>query len=81
MQPLLSVALTVNGKLPVCVGVPASKPAEDRVIPVGRVLAVLNVVAPMPSACVKLWLNAAFAVPVFVAGAVSVIVWQLMVNV
>ena len=77
---MLSVAVTVIGKLPVCVGVPARTPAIESVMPVGSVLAVVKFVVPMPPDCEKLWLNAAPAVPVFVTGAVTVIVWQLMVS-
>jgi hypothetical protein len=75
---LLSVALTVIGKLPVCVGVPLSTPADDKVKLVGKVLAVLNVVVPMPPLCVKVWLKGENIVPAVVAGFVTVIVWQLM---
>ena len=78
---MLSVAVTVIGKLPVCVGVPASTPAEESVMPFGRALVVLKVVVPVPPDCEKLWLNVAPAVPVLVAGAVTVIVPQLMVRV
>ena len=44
----------------------------------GSVLAVVNVVVPMPPLCVKVWLNGALAVPVVVAGLVTVMVWQVM---
>ena len=81
MQPFESVALTVIGNVPVCVGVPLSTPALESVIPVGSVLTVPNVVAPMPPDCVKVWLNELPAVPVVVPGAVTVIVWQLIVSV
>src|SRR5205807_6155170 len=53
VQPLLSVAVTTMGKEPACVGVPARSPALLKVIPTGSVLAVENVVVPMP----PLWLN------------------------
>src|SRR5207248_388886 len=49
--------------------------------PAGSVEAVENVVAPNPPVCVKVWLNAAFAVPVVVAGLVTVMVGQPMVRV
>ncbi len=78
---MLSVAVTVIGKLPVCVGVPARTPAIESVVPVGSVLAVVKFVVPMPPDCEKVALNTAFAVPVFVSGAVTVMVWQLIVSV
>ena len=71
---MLSVATTVIGNVPVWVGVPARTPAAESVMPVGNVLTVLNVVVPTPPDCEKLWLKAAPAVPVFVAGAVTVMV-------
>lgn len=74
IQPLESVALTVMANVPVCVGVPAKTPAVESVTPFGNALTVLKFVVPMPPACEKLWLNAAFAVPVFIAGAVTVMV-------
>ena len=37
LQPFESVALTVIGKLPVCVGVPERTPAADNVMPAGSV--------------------------------------------
>ena len=81
MQPLLSVATTVIGNVPVCVGVPERTPAVESEMPAGSVLAVVKFVVPMPPDCVNVALNAAFAVPVFVTGAVTVMVWQLMVSV
>ena len=78
---MLSVAVTVIGKLPVCVGVPARTPADENVTPFGNVLAVLKVTEPVPPDCEKLWLNAAPAVPVVIAGGVTVMVPQLMVSV
>ena len=49
--------------------------------PVGSVpLASVNVAAPMPPVCVKVWLNGASTVPLFVAGLVTVMVWQAMVE-
>ena len=81
IQPLESVALTVMANVPVCVGVPARTPAVESVMPAGSVLAVVKFVVPMPPDCVNVALNAAFAVPVLVAGALTVMVWQLMVSV
>ena len=43
VQVLLSVAVTTIGKMPDCVGVPLNTPTVDKVIPVGNVLAVVNV--------------------------------------
>src|SRR3954451_19451155 len=82
LQPFESVALTVIGKLPVCVGVPDRTPLLASVRPVGNVpLASEDVVVPMPPLCVNVWLNAAPATPLFTAGFVTVTVWQLMVSV
>ena len=81
VQPLPSVTVTVSGKPPVTVGVPSSTPAVESVMPFGSVLAVLKVIVPMPPVCEKLWLKADPFVPVLVAGAVTVMVWQLMVRV
>ena len=82
VQPFESVALTVIGNVPVCVGVPESAPFAASVRPVGSVpLASENVVVPMPPLCVKVSLNAAPAVPLFTAGFVTVMVWQLIVSV
>jgi hypothetical protein len=75
VQPLASVAVTVIGKLPVCVGVPESVPLVVSVRPAGSVLAVVNVGVPMAPDWVKVWLKAADAVPVVVAGLVTVMVW------
>ena len=68
--------------MPVCVGVPERTPAADSVRPVGSVpLLSVNVAAPMALPAVKVWLKATLTVPVFVAGLVTVMVWQLMVSV
>ena len=81
VHPLASVTVTTIGNEPVCVGVPDRVPfvASDR--PVGSVLAVVNVVVPTVLPAVNVWLKAAFAVPVVVAGFVTVIVWQPMTSV
>src|SRR5437660_1033474 len=80
-QPLASVALTVIGNEPVCVGVPERTPADDSVMPVGSVpLLSVNVTTPMVLPAVKVWLKATFTVPVLVAGFVTVMVWQPMVS-
>ncbi len=81
MQPLLSVAVTVIGNEPVCVGVPESVPFVASVRPAGSVLEVVNVAVPIAPVWVNVWLNAEFAVPVVVAGFVTLIVWQLIVSV
>src|SRR4051794_5275110 len=81
-QPLPSVAFTVMGKLPTTVGVPERRPALDSVRPAGSTpLFSVNVVPPMVLPAVKLWLNAVPAVPVAVAGFVTVMVWQLTTSV
>ena len=81
VQPLPSVTVTVIGNEPVCVGVPESVPLAASVRPAGSVLAVVNVAPPMAPVCVNVWLNAVPAVPVVVAGLVTVMVWQPMVSV
>ena len=52
MQPFASVAVTVKGKVPVCVGVPESVAvAALNVMPVGSVPVNANVMVPIrPSA-------------------------------
>jgi hypothetical protein len=81
-QALLSVAVTVIGNEPDWVGVPESTPvAEFRVMPVGSAPVFDHVMVPMPPLCVNVWLKAAFTVPVFTPGFVTVIVWQEMTNV
>jgi len=57
---LASVAVTVIGNVPICVGVPPSTPAADSVKPVGKVLAVVNVYEGVPPPAVKVWLNGTF---------------------
>lgn len=81
IQLFESVTLTVMGKPPVCIGVPLSVPFDANVRPAGRVLAVLKFVVPMPPVCVKVWLNGVPTVPVLVPGALTVMVWQLVVSV
>ncbi len=54
---MASATLTVKLKLPVAVGVPESKPADDKVSPAGKVPALkLKLTAPTPPVCVKVWL-------------------------
>ena len=77
-HPLASVAFTTIGNVPVTVGVPLNTPAEDKMIPFGNALTVLNVVVPMPPVCVNVWLNATFIWPVVTAGLVTDIAWQLI---
>ncbi len=63
-QPLEpSVAVTVSGNDPVCVGVPASTPALERVTPVGSELAVANVTTPRAPDVVKVVLYGTPAIP------------------
>ena len=81
-QPLPSVAVTVIGKEPFCVGVPERTPVEVlSVIPAGRAPLSDQVIVPMPPDCVKVWLKTAFTVPLVVAGFVTEIVWQPMTRV
>src|SRR5437763_14472991 len=81
LQPLESVALTVMVNVPVCVGVPESTPLLPSVRPAGsEPLASENVVVPMPPLCVNVSLNAEPATPLFPAGFVTVMVWQVMVR-
>ena len=82
MQPLLSVALTVIGKVPGTVGVPLKVPFANSVNPVGKVPEFnVKLTAPTPPVCVKVWLNGALTVPVATPGEVTVIGAQLTVNV
>ena len=81
VQPAESVTVTTIGNVPVCVGVPERTPAVESESPAGSVLAVLNVAVPNAPVCVNVWLNAAPAVPVFVAGLVTMIVGQEMTSV
>lgn len=69
------------GNAPDVLVVPLSTPAGDSVMPVGSALAVVKFVVPMPSDCVNVWLNGTPTVPVFVAGAVTVMVWQVTLSV
>src|SRR3954447_17695247 len=81
VQPWPSSTLTVIGKLPDCVGVPESTPPAENVRPAGRTpLLSENVAPPMAPLCEKIWLKAAFTVPVVVAGFVTVTTWQLMMR-
>jgi hypothetical protein len=68
VQPLESVATTVIGKVPLCVGVPESVPSAASVMPVGSVLEVVNVTVPMPPLSVYCWLYGVPTVPLMVAG-------------
>src|SRR3954451_15958233 len=81
-QPFASVALTVIGNEPVCVGVPERTPAADSPSPAGsEPLLSVNVTGAMALPAVKVWLKGTFTVPVFVAGLVTVMTWQLTVGV
>src|SRR5256885_2317105 len=82
MQPFASVALTVIGNVPACVGVPLNTPVDElSVMPAGNAPVSLHVIVPMPPDCVNAWLKAMPTVPVLVTGAVTVIVWQLTLSV
>ena len=75
MHPLPSVIFIVSGKLPVWVGVPLNTPADDKLKPVGKVpVFMVKVDPPIDPDCVKVWLKDTPAVPVVVAGFVTVIV-------
>src|SRR5689334_6223756 len=69
------------GKVPACVGVPDRTPAADSDRPLGSALAVVKLVVPTPPDCVKVALKGEFAVPVLLAGALTVMAWQLMTRV
>ena len=75
-----SVAVTVMGKLPGCVGVPESTPPEN-VRPFGNVPVKLNVVVPIPPVCVNVWLYAVFTVPAGIEDGLTEMLWQLMASV
>src|SRR3954451_6177405 len=80
-QPLPSTTCATIGNEPVCVGVPERTPAVESESPAGSVLAVVKVKVPTVLPAVKLWLKAAFTVPVVVPGLLTVMVWQAMVSV
>src|SRR5437870_3295835 len=81
VQPLVSVAMTVIGKTPCTVGVPARTPVdESSVMPAGSAPVSLQVTVPRMPLTLKVWLNAASTVPVLTPGLVTVMVWQLMVR-
>ncbi|MDP9193281.1 MAG: hypothetical protein M3P06_16405, partial [Acidobacteriota bacterium] len=82
VQPFESVAVTVIGKEPVCVGVPESTPFAANVKPAGSVpVANVNVALPIAPVCVKVSLNALEAVPFPLAGLLTVMTWQAMTSV
>src|SRR5207248_1565854 len=62
-QPLPSVTVTTMGNVPLWVGVPASSPLVERVMPFGSVLAVVNVAPPSAPVCENCSLKAALTVP------------------
>ena len=76
----MSVTLTVMGKVPACVGVPANTPAADKFNPVGKALAVVNETGKAPPDCVKVWLKGVPAVPVVTPGLVTVIIGQALIT-
>ena len=81
VHELLSVTVTVIGKVPTWLGVPERMPAEESVSPVGRVLDVVKVATPLPPLCVKVWLKPTPGMPVVVPGLVTVMVGQVVVKV
>src|SRR5438270_527933 len=82
LQPLASVAVTTIGNEPFCVGVPERTPvALLRVMPAGSVEAVVYETVPMVLPEVKVTVNGALTVPVFVTGLVTLMLWQPMTSV
>ena len=79
VQPLPSVTVTTTGNVPVWVGVPERRPADESDKPAGKALAVVNVAPPTAPFCVKFWLNAAPAGPLVVAGLVTVMTLQTVI--
>src|SRR5947209_4258003 len=79
VQPFESVTFTTIGKVRVCVGVPDRTPAADSVRPAGRVLVVVKVAVALAPLCVKVWLKGLAAVPVVVAGFVTLMVGHVIV--
>src|SRR5437868_7087323 len=77
LQPFESFALTVIGKLPVCVGVPERTPFDASVKPAGNIPpASENVVVPLAPVWVKVWLNGDPAGPLETAGLMTVMTLQ-----
>src|SRR5258708_33035923 len=69
VQPLVSVALTVIGKLPICVVVPERTPvALLRVMPLGSAPVSLQAAVPRIPVAVNGWVKATPAVPALGAG-------------
>jgi hypothetical protein len=65
VQPVTSIACTVNVELPSVVGVPDNVPPESRLRPAGNVPALLvKVYPPLPPLAVMVWLYADPTVPV-----------------
>lgn len=75
-----SVAVTVTGKLPSCVGVPENV-APMKLIPFGKAPVKLYEVEPTPPVCVKVKLYAVPSVPAGSAAGLIVKPWQLTINV
>src|SRR5262245_20142619 len=81
-QPFASVAVTVMGKVRVCVGVPDSTPVEVlSVMAVGSVPVTDQVMVPMPLVCVKVWVYALPAVPLAMVVGFTPTVWHPMTSV
>src|SRR5437763_1726436 len=77
-----SVAVTTIGNEPVCVVVPERTPVEAlRAMPPGSAPLSDQVTVPMPPDCVKVWLKATPAVPLALAGFVTVMALQAMTSV
>jgi hypothetical protein len=82
VHPLASVAVTVNGKLPVCNGVPERSP-PTKVTPMGSGKISLKLTAPTPPVCVNI--TGVIAVPAKtncpMPDGLTVMIGQLMTNV
>src|SRR5260221_4124346 len=82
LHVFVSVAFTVIGKVPVCVGVPERTPAVESDIPVGSVpLAIVNVAEPRMPVAVNVWLKAVLNVAAVTPGLVTETVWQTITSV
>lgn len=78
-QPKPSVAVIVNVKVPVVVGVPDNTPVVALMLtPAGNAPEVLHVIVPVLPVCVAVWLYAVFTVPSGNVAGATVMVGQLM---
>ncbi len=75
LQVFVSVAFTVIGKVPVCVGVPERTPAVESDIPVGSVpLAIVKVAVPRMPLAVNVAVKGELNVAALATGLVTEIV-------